>query len=107
VLLSLTRVDDATIVASAVTVILLSTTLSNTVVVTVSPADKAPDSLTLVESAPNDAEPVNDALPPLVANPETVILALAIGVPEPNLTLLQTATIVDVAVIGATPDNVA
>ena len=66
-----------------------------------SPAVSEPDSLTLVESAPSDADEVHDAIPPNVPNPNTVILALAVGVPEPNLTLLQTAAMDAVDVIEA------
>ena len=66
-----------------------------------SPAVSEPDSLTLVESAPSDADGLHDAIPPLVANPKTVILATAVGTPEPNLTLLQTAAMVAVAVSEA------
>ena len=40
-----------------------------------------------------------DAMPPLVANPSTVILATAVGTPEPNLTRLHIAAVVDATVI--------
>jgi hypothetical protein len=36
-----------------------------------------------------------DAIPPLVAYPSTVILATAVGTPEPNLTRLHIAALVD------------
>ena len=44
-----------------------------------------------------------DAIPPRVANPSTVILATAVGTPEPNLTLLHIAALVAVAVVLAEP----
>ena len=40
-----------------------------------------------------------DAIPPLVANPSTVILATAVGTPEPNLTRLHIAALDDATVI--------
>ena len=46
---------------------------------------------------------VVEAMPPLVANPNTVMDADAVGVPEPNLTLLHTAAIVAEAVKVALP----
>jgi hypothetical protein len=42
-------------------------------------------------------------MPPLVANPSTVILATAVGTPEPNLTLLHIAALVTVGVAVAEP----
>ena len=70
-----------------------------------SPAVSEPDSLTLVESAPSDADRVHDAIPPLVANPNTAILAVAVGTPEPNLTLLQIAAMVAEGVSVAPPKS--
>ena len=55
------------------------------------------------ESATNDADGVHDAIPPRVAYPNTVILATAVGTPEPNLTLLQTAAMVADGVAVAEP----
>jgi hypothetical protein len=57
----------------------------------------------LSESATIVEAPVSDAIPPLVANPSTVILALAVGVPEPNLTRLHIAAIVAVGLTVAAP----
>ena len=55
------------------------------------------------ESDADEDVPLGDAIPPLVANPSTVIDADAVGVPEPNLTLLHTAAIVAEAVKVALP----
>ena len=44
-----------------------------------------------------------EAIPPLVANPSTVILATAVGTPEPNLTRLHIAALVDATLTVAEP----
>lgn len=46
---------------------------------------------------------VREAIPPLVANPKTVIDAVAVGVPDPNLTLLHIAAVVQAAFTVACP----
>jgi len=98
---SLTRVESADTVELTLHIRDASRTLCPTETITVSPAESEPDSLTLVESATNDAELVVDAIPPRVAKPNACIVALAVGVPEPNLTLLQIAAMVAVAVSEA------
>jgi hypothetical protein len=55
------------------------------------------------ESDADEDVPLSDAIPPLVANPSTVIDADAVGVPEPNLTLLHIDAIEADAITVALP----